>query len=635
MTDINITIDPDGTGDYVSINAADLDTFGATSADFVTNQEAVYITCICTGGTADTAPVDTDGYTTNSTYTVKTITVDPSYRHSGKYPTSGNVYRHEASGTIPFWVRTLTDTVITGLAVKPTGTGSNIFAVHCHSSMVIFESCVVDMSNTGTGGRGITVTAQGSAIARNCKVGNVSSAGYAFNQYADYAFTLYNCLAYNSAGGYHSNGSGYMSLQNCVAWDCPLPFYGTFYDTDYNADNTYGTAPIGGGLNHIDLTGYTAAQVYTNESTEDFSLVNTSSPLYDAGLDLTASGVVVDILGDSRKAGLPFDVGPHKLDIVISNMVLGGNAMNLTTMQTEVKRIIGRQDSSLDGNITQALNRALREWATEFPWEGMTEVGEITHQGGSILTFPRHVARVAWVADKTNTRAVPHGSRQWDREAPYTYLTNKTGYALQWEPAGLSPIWTNITNTLSLISTWNGDNRNVCVTGRAYYEGGSGSPLKTIQTSQLVGLSGETGVTLSNYNFISLDMVSADAYQTSPAAEIHVVCEGDVVGVVGPYDLSPQHQRIRFIEVPAADTVFRYGAYLEPMPIVESYQSAPPNVDVDYLTWFAASEILWQTKEGERSAYARKMADRVADTRRERERMFGDGCGRIIPEDLT
>jgi len=635
VASFSIVVDTGGTGDYTSLGSADAAYFGATGADYVTNQDIVDITLKCTDGNADTTTLDTAGYTTDSTYTVTSITVDPDYRHAGKYPASGNIYRREPSVQLGTWIRTLTDTVITGLAIKPNRSSLTGYGIHNQSTGIVLEGCVIDLTDCGTNSRGVTNTSSASTTARNCIVSHGTGATHGYAHFSSNPFTLYNCLANDCPTGYYEGGTGYMSLMDCVAWDCALPFYGTYYDTSYNADNSFGTGPTGG-TDHIDLTSYSASEVFTDASSEDFSLVNTSSPLFDAGVNLFSAGVTVDILGDVRQDITNYDVGPHKLDIVLSDdyVVLGGNTMNLSDLQNEVRRVIGREDSTINNRITQSLNRALREWANEFPWEGLFEINDITHQGGAILTFPRRVARVAWVADATNMTPVAPGTRQWDREAPRTYLGNIGGRALQWEPAGISPIWTNITNYVSLKSTYNNDNRDVVVSGIAYRQGGS-DLLQTIEVTTKLGLSGETGVTLSDYSFLSLNMVAVENYQTSPASEIQVCCEGDVVGVIGPFDLSPQHQRIRLIKVPDANTVFRYGAYLEPQPLVESYQPVPPNVDVDYLTWFAASDLLWQTREGERSAYARKMAEKVAESRRQRERMFGDGAGRIVPEDLT
>ena len=637
MASISTVVDTGGTGDYTSMGSANADYFGATGYDYVTNQDIVDITLKCTDGNADTSTLDTAGYTTDPTYTVTAITVDPDYRHAGKYPSSGNIYRREPSVQNGTLIRTLTNTVITGLAIKPNRPSLLGYGLLNLSQGTVLEGIVVDMTDTGSGSDGIANSSAGSCTARNCFVCHLpSGVAYGFTQWSSDTYNVHNCLVSDSAGGgYYEGGTGDMSLKNCVAWDCTLPFFGTFTDTEYNGDNTVGSGP-GGGTNFIDLTGYTAAEVFTDASNDDYSLVDTSSPLFDAGTNLYSSGVTVDILGDARQNNDDFDIGPHKLDIEITDdyMVLGGNTMNLSDLQNEVRRVIGREDSTINARITQALNRALREWANEFPWEGLFEIGDLTHSGGAILTFPRRVARVAWVADATNLTPIDPGTRQWDREAPRTYLGKLSGRALQWEPAGISPIWTNITNYISLKATHSGDNRDVVISGVAYRQGGS-DLLQTIEVTHKLGLSGETGVTLSDYQFINLNMVAVDNYRTSPASEVQVWCEGGMVGVIGPFDLNPQHQRVRFVKIPDSGTVFRYGAYLEPQPLVESYQPVPPNVDIDYLTWFAASDLLWQTREGERSAYARKMAEKVAESRRERERMFGDGADRIVPEDLT
>jgi hypothetical protein len=306
--------------------------------------------------------------------------------------------------------------------------------------------------------------------------------------------------------------------------------------------------------------------------------------------------------------------------------------VNLTDLRTEIKRLTGRNESGFEGRIDEAVNRALRQWAVEFPWEGLKLVGDITHLGGRELTFPRHVSKVIWVADKTNNVSVEASTRQWDREHAYSYTADQTGYADEWEPAGISPLLTNVSNAISLLSSDNTDNRVVYLTGLAYRSGGT-DVRDLYEASLSMTLSGATGVTLGT-DLVHVESVSVSDYDSSGAV-ITVNCGGGVVGVIGPGDKRPQHQKIRFFEIPAANTVFRYGALTEPRPLVNASQSAPPEVDSDYLIWGAVADISWQLREGDRAQMAKRKAQQIANERRARERMFGDYGSRIVPEDLT
>src|SRR6056297_3955847 len=84
MSLVECIVDTDGTGDYSSLNAAEADNFGATSADLVTNDEWVECDCQCTSGSVDTTAVTIDGFTTAEGNDVK-IWCDPDgdYRHEG------------------------------------------------------------------------------------------------------------------------------------------------------------------------------------------------------------------------------------------------------------------------------------------------------------------------------------------------------------------------------------------------------------------------------------------------------------------------------------------------------------------------------------------------------------------------
>lgn len=58
-------------------------------------------------------------------------------------------------------------------------------------------------------------------------------------------------------------------------------------------------------------------------------------------------------------------------------------------------------------------------------------------------------------------------------------------------------------------------------------------------------------------------------------------------------------------------------------------------MEQDFLIWAAAADIHWQLREGTRGTAARRRADKIAAEHADKEKMFGDWSGRMVPEDLT
>ncbi|MCA1800758.1 MAG: hypothetical protein LC687_07405, partial [Actinobacteria bacterium] len=85
---VSVTVDTDGTGDYLSINAAQTADFGATSGDLVSNDEYVECECLSSGGSSDTQINLSvyDGFTTDETRYIS-LYVGGSSLHNGKYET--------------------------------------------------------------------------------------------------------------------------------------------------------------------------------------------------------------------------------------------------------------------------------------------------------------------------------------------------------------------------------------------------------------------------------------------------------------------------------------------------------------------------------------------------------------------
>lgn len=146
-TKITCTVDKGGTGNYLTLNAAEAANFGASSANLVTANEYVECTLICTNGAADTTATTVSGQTTDSSHTIL-ITVGTGYRHDGTYPASGNIYTLTASADPLLGVYGPDYVTIDGLALKSTATiDSSTLYFHTDAGYCEIKNCVID----GTG----------------------------------------------------------------------------------------------------------------------------------------------------------------------------------------------------------------------------------------------------------------------------------------------------------------------------------------------------------------------------------------------------------------------------------------------------------------------------------------------------
>lgn len=302
--------------------------------------------------------------------------------------------------------------------------------------------------------------------------------------------------------------------------------------------------------------------------------------------------------------------------------------MNRANIRTEVQRLTGRNDAGFDSRINEAINRSLRQWGHECPWESLRSIETIVHPGGRTLVFPRFVDRVVWLCDKTNMKAVEASTRQWDREDAWSLTQQYVGYADSWEPGGYAAVNTNVTNALSIRSSSNSDNPTAYLTG-TLRPSGSTEAIDTYIGGESLVLSGATGVTTTS-GFLTVDSINLSDY---PTGVVSVRCGSSVVGLIGPYDKESRYFTARVMDIPAASTSFMYGAVRYAPPLISDSQAPPPCVDPDYLIWAAASDIHWQLHEGQRYQEALQKANAVLRDRMSTEKQGSDQGLRIVPMD--
>jgi hypothetical protein len=302
--------------------------------------------------------------------------------------------------------------------------------------------------------------------------------------------------------------------------------------------------------------------------------------------------------------------------------------MNFSELKTEVKRLTGRNDTQFDARIEQAINRALRHWARLIPWDGLQRVEDITHNGGRTLIFPAEVDRVRWIMDKTNFRPVEAGS-QWDRDDTYSWANDTANYADEWQLDGFTPVMTGVSGPLEVYTSDASDVVTVWFQGQVLASGGT-APQDLYRVGETVNIAGTTPVTTTN-SYYNIEAIVKDADTTG---YLEVKSQGTVVGRIDRFERSPAHVRVRFMDIPATGTVFKYGAFLKPTPLVNDNQTTHPSVEPDFLIWEAAKDVFWQLREGTRATAAKRQAEEIAGNAMSKDRMFSDWEGRVVPEDL-
>jgi hypothetical protein len=298
MATVTIYVDPDasGAGDgsswedaYTSLATA----AAAKAADIVTAQEIHHYLCRSSGGSADaisTAEIFT-GYTTNATYYIIVECVDSPTR---AWDTS--VYRITYSNKSPLYQ---SNTSRQGLSQY-----EGVFENEFPGGTEYFEMdrCHIKGYN---GSHGAGVRAAQSAVGDVWLVQNsiFDSCRYGFYGTAG---TLYNCTFVNSTWGAYANGAG-LGFTNCAFFNNSTADIGVASGSySYCANTTVTTGT------NINLTGYTAAQVFNDPTNGDY-FPRAGGPLDGAGA--TMGTFSYDYQYSTRQA--PWAVGFGDMDAVI------------------------------------------------------------------------------------------------------------------------------------------------------------------------------------------------------------------------------------------------------------------------------------------------------------------------------
>ncbi len=327
------TVDPGGTGDYTSLNAAEAANFGlgSTAGDFVTQNKYIECTCKCTNGNADTSNVIVSGQTTDSSHYIQ-IQVDSAYRHSGTFPSSGNVYRLQVANGNPAFKSFTSWIKLYDMAAQVTASADYTSAIWFKSKSCEAQRCVAKLIDDSSYIycapfylQNYTNASTGWHKVANC-------IGYGADQKSDHAAFIvsgdlvtayiYNCTAvksYNAVLGRYGTTVvkgvlGYgttagFALEGTAAWAAAC----TNNASDQN------DAP---GSSAIDLSGVASGDLFKDYANDDFHIVS-GAAVEGVGVDLSGdSDLAVSDDIDDRERKYYFDVGADQLFRVFGGATL-------------------------------------------------------------------------------------------------------------------------------------------------------------------------------------------------------------------------------------------------------------------------------------------------------------------------
>lgn len=302
-------IDPGGTGNYLSLNAAEAAHFGTSGANFVSNNEYAECEGRCTNGAADTAYAVLAGQTCDATRNY-TVFSTGTYKHANTWPSSGNKYRLSRTGGNNVYMGAAYIT-LRGLAVAPNPTGNGQIGIQTNGGNYgTIEDCVVTVLNTThfalTGVQILGINPEFYVI--NSIIYGWSKAGYnglQVNSSAANAVRLYdNTVVYNANGVLRTNGlviaKGNIAFGNTTDWS------GIFAAGTTVNGYTNGQAGPSGGTAAVDL-GSDGTAIFTNVGSDIYTLKDTNSPAFQVGLDLSSDSPAVtdDIDDETRRVAGP------------------------------------------------------------------------------------------------------------------------------------------------------------------------------------------------------------------------------------------------------------------------------------------------------------------------------------------
>lgn len=323
-------VDPDNGGgtDYTSLDAWEDALGGTTSGDLPSDDQIALAQCRNSSGSADSAPVFIDGWTTDSTRYIK-IEAYTGYRHAGVWDSSK--YYIESTGGSIDTIETHEDYIrIDGIQITITVSADNSASalymnIATASNEIRLSNLIVTGSGTGTGNmRGIDLD-DTDIIAKiwNCVVYNFISV----SDPADGGFRgiscnittadIWNCTINDCTRGIQ-RAAGTVNSINCLSFENTDDFTGTITMTYCCSDDDH-TGDSGTNLVTTaapDQSGDDYAALVVDADGRDYNVTDATSKLEGNGTDDPGGAIQddTDIAGTARSS--TWDIGAFELAAV-------------------------------------------------------------------------------------------------------------------------------------------------------------------------------------------------------------------------------------------------------------------------------------------------------------------------------
>lgn len=301
----------------------------AEAKNLVTADEAHVV--ICEGGedTVTSTINLVSGWTTDST---RTLTIKSNESRSATTFASGYRLRSATASATPLVLVAYT-TLENFRVITSTSSGTtDCVAIDAAARLgIVIDRCWFRKTSTGSGGCFVmTGTTDGSHVTIRNSILDCTNSGGTASQYGIWAtftnnsslfvrnctITGFNGGGANSAGLRRDSTMTTFTVTNCAVFNNADDILGTAPDslTYCAGDDTEfqsGTGNVNISPGGTESTDWNSA--FTDYANGDYTVKNSSSLLYNAGTNLSGSGVTVDHIGTSRPQSTSFDIGAFEL----------------------------------------------------------------------------------------------------------------------------------------------------------------------------------------------------------------------------------------------------------------------------------------------------------------------------------
>jgi len=317
-TEVVKIVDPDnGSGThYTSLSAWE----AGEQKNLVTADEIAVAKCRSTNGSADTTAVTIAGWTTSSSCYIK-IWTDPSdtggdgrngsYRHLGKWPSTGKIYRLNVGSSTSGIAAANSSTLhwrVYGLAIRSaSAAGQTNGPVLLDSSNDTFHGGYLYLETTSTGSSFRSHSYGTQYLFNTILTGSTYYAhGVNSGVYVSYWGTVYcyNVTAVRNGHTAFNKAYGTLYCYNCIGEKNTSSSANAFIDIaggDYNISND-SSAPGSNSIQNTTLT-------YVDRSNKDFHLASTDTAAIDAGQYDPSSGLYSDDIDGQSRGTSNWDIG--------------------------------------------------------------------------------------------------------------------------------------------------------------------------------------------------------------------------------------------------------------------------------------------------------------------------------------